>query len=205
MAETEGHRVKRVKTDDTVNGRITSSSPAIRHTPNVLGSPHDLVMDLGTDVSKVNDKVDVSASAARAAASVVADVNPTRSSKLTSANTNSVRKARITGGDPMEIDPSCRPTPKNPPIDLASAPADPTELAIWVAQQISHFQDEGRDPTEIDDDQHRSRLLSHPPGIYGRRLDEDSDPMKVAEREKLREENRERKKRWRLSNTERST
>lgn len=204
MAETEGHRVKRLKTDDAVKGRVTGDSPALRHTPNVAGSCHDVVMDLGIDDAKENDKVDIAALATQAAASVVAHVDPTKSTKITS-NSSSISSAKFTVGDPIEIDASGQLRSKIPQIDLASAPADPTELAIWVAQQISHFQDDGRYPTEIDDYQHRSRLLSHPPGIYGRRLDEDSDPAKVAEREKLREENRERKKRWRLSNTERST
>ena len=205
MAETEGHRVKRIKTDDAVKGRVTGGSSTSRHTPNAAGSRNDVAMDLGLDNAHENERVDIAALAAHAAASVVADVNPTSSTKPTSANTKLVPSAKLTVRDPMEIEANCQPRPKNPQIDLTTAPADPTELAIWVAQQISHFQDEARDPTEVDDDHHRSRLLSHPPGIYGRRLDQDSNPTKVAEREKLREDNRERKKRWRLSNTERST
>lgn len=203
--EMEGHRVKRIRTDDTVKGRVTGGSPSSGRTPNVAGSRNDVVMALGREDAQANDRFGVAVLAAHAAASVVADNDLTNSTKFTSASTRSVRSAKPIMCNPMEIDTSGQPRPKIPQIDLASAPADPTELAIWVAQQISHFQDESRDPTEVDDDQYRSRLLSHPPGIYGRRLDEDSDPAKVAEREKLREENRERKKRWRLSNTERST
>ena len=205
MSEMEGHRVKRIKTEDVAKSRNTGSFPASGHVPNVADTHDDVVMDLVGDIPHTNDGVNMAALAAYGAASVVANIEPTDSSKLTSAKTISAPSAQLVAEDPMEVDTRLQPQPKNPEIDLSSAPADPIELAIWVAQQISHFQDEGRDSMELDDGQNRSRLLSHPPGIYSRRLDEDNDPTKVAEREKLREENRERKKRWRLSNTERST
>lgn len=83
-------------------------------------------------------------------------------------------------------------------MDLSNTPSDPTELALWVARQISNFHDDhlGR----IGSDSH----LSHPSTLYSRRPDGKEDPLLAAERERVREENRERKKRWRESNVERS-
>jgi hypothetical protein len=91
-----------------------------------------------------------------------------------------------------------------PDVDFSSAPSDPTELALWVAKQISNFGDGARDSVESDTSPPTSRQTGHPPAIYNRRFDDDDDPTKVAERERVREENRERKKRWRESNAERS-
>ncbi|KAI9764406.1 MAG: hypothetical protein M1835_007571 [Candelina submexicana] len=91
-----------------------------------------------------------------------------------------------------------------PEIDFSSAPSDPTELAIWVARQVSLF-GEGRYSVGSEDEDGRPRMHMHPPAAFNRRNDEDDDPIRVAERERIREENRERKKRWRQSNTERST
>ncbi|KAI9682111.1 MAG: hypothetical protein M1817_000165 [Caeruleum heppii] len=71
-----------------------------------------------------------------------------------------------------------------PDVDFSTAPSDPTELALWVAKQISSFGDEG--------------------GLYGHRYDDGDDPVLEAERERTKEENRERKKRWRESNAERN-
>ncbi|KAI9817378.1 MAG: hypothetical protein M1832_004685 [Thelocarpon impressellum] len=90
-----------------------------------------------------------------------------------------------------------------PDVDFSSAPSDPTELALWVAQQISSFGEGARGSAESDSSERR-RLLLHPPALYTRRYDEDDDPEKVADRERVREENRERKKRWRESNAERN-
>ena len=92
-----------------------------------------------------------------------------------------------------------------PDVDFSSAPSDPTELALWVAKQISNFGEGGRDSVDSEGSAPRSRHMGHPPAMYNRRFDDDDDPTKVAERERVREENRERKKRWRESNAERST
>ena len=88
-------------------------------------------------------------------------------------------------------------------VDFSAAPSDPTELALWVAKQISNFGEGARDSVESESSE-RQRHHLHPPASYIRRYDEDSDPTKAAERERVREENRERKKRWRESNAERS-
>lgn len=93
----------------------------------------------------------------------------------------------------------------NPNIDFSTAPSDPIELAWWVAQQITHFQTEVSEPPEVRSDVGQKNSLSHPPGVRSRKSLADLEPQQVIEREKLRLENRERKKRWRGSNTERST
>lgn len=87
-----------------------------------------------------------------------------------------------------------------PDVDFSSAPSDPVELALWVAQQISHFQQPG-DESNVE--------LEHGSGSQSPALSPDpsqdnDDPALIIERARQRVENRERKKRWRESNAERS-
>ena len=118
------------------------------------------------------------------------------------ADDNVTNKESQTGGLIVPGDRCDDPTfAATPNVDFSSAPSDPIELALWVAKQISNFQQIGRNSTGVAD---RLRSLTHPPALYTRRFYEDDDPLKAAERERQREENRERKKRWRESNAERS-
>ncbi|MCJ1413587.1 hypothetical protein MMC19_007708 [Ptychographa xylographoides] len=91
-----------------------------------------------------------------------------------------------------------------PNIDFTAAPSDPIELAWWVAQQISHFRPDDSDRGEPEAEGRQRKLLAHAPGMHTRQSDAYLEPQQIAEREKLREENRERKKRWRESNAERN-
>ncbi|KAI9684635.1 MAG: hypothetical protein M1829_000008 [Trizodia sp. TS-e1964] len=84
-----------------------------------------------------------------------------------------------------------------PDIDFSSAPSDPTDLAMWVATQISNFQNNGPGPSN----NNMSPTLPMPSNPQ---FADDDDPVEEAERERVREENRERKKRWRESNSERN-
>ncbi|MCJ1387890.1 hypothetical protein MMC18_000733 [Xylographa bjoerkii] len=89
-------------------------------------------------------------------------------------------------------------------IDFSSAPSDPIELAWWVAQQITHFHGGQSESLEAEAEEGLPGVISHPPGVYTRHSDADLEPLQVAERERLRGENRERKKRWRETNAERN-
>jgi hypothetical protein len=92
-------------------------------------------------------------------------------------------------------------------IDLSTAPSDPVDLALWVAKQISHFGEQQRLSTEDDLDEDRSGSQGRQDSgqLYNRRqYEEDDSPEKAADRERVRVENRERKKRWRESNADRS-
>ena len=90
-------------------------------------------------------------------------------------------------------------------IDFQNAPSDPIELAWWVAQQITHFHGGQSRSPEVEADEGTPGVILHPPGVYTRRSNTDLEPLQVVERERLRGENRERKKRWRETNAERST
>ena len=91
-----------------------------------------------------------------------------------------------------------------PDIDFSSAPADPIELAWWVAQQITHFHSDSPDSAKVESPGHPRQLSSQPPGKDSRQTDVNLDLRQTEERERLRSDNRERKKRWRESNVERS-
>lgn len=86
-------------------------------------------------------------------------------------------------------------------VDFSSAPSDPVELALWVAQQISHFQQPRRDSAADPDEQPSSApsQAQSPEAIQA-----NEDPAVAMERERQRFENRERKKRWRESNAVRN-
>ncbi|KAI9757003.1 MAG: hypothetical protein M1815_002338 [Lichina confinis] len=86
-------------------------------------------------------------------------------------------------------------------IDFRSAPSDPIELALWVAQQISHLQQPRRDSAS-DPDEQSSAAPSQSQSPEATQANE--DPAMVMERERQRFENRERKKRWRESNAVRN-
>ena len=92
----------------------------------------------------------------------------------------------------------------NQNIDFTTAPSDPIELAWWVAQQISHFQTDVPDSSRPLFEDRQNTTSDHPPEGGTRYSDEDVQLSELAEKEKLREDNRERKKRWRESNTEKS-
>ncbi|KAH0552912.1 hypothetical protein GP486_006889 [Trichoglossum hirsutum] len=92
-------------------------------------------------------------------------------------------------------------------IDLSTAPSDPVDLALWVAKQISHFGEHQRLSTGegLEEDLPGSQGRQDSGHLYNRRQHEDDDnPEKAADRERVRVENRERKKRWRESNADRN-
>ncbi|KAI9879488.1 MAG: hypothetical protein M1830_008364 [Pleopsidium flavum] len=207
--EIGGHRTKRIKTEDTADLRgIYEPEPLNNTATDELSEGQSKHAVDSMDIDQVNGdrnaQVDIDALASNAAESAMEAFNdPTDSSmasRPTGTSINDSRHASIS----FEKGFRSRSQTSAPEIDFSSAPSDPTELAIWVAKQISNFRDEGRDSMDMDEDEERRKLMMHPPGMYNRRFDEDNDPIKVAERERVREENRARKKKWRESNTERN-
>ncbi|MCJ1404654.1 hypothetical protein MMC11_007880 [Xylographa trunciseda] len=96
-------------------------------------------------------------------------------------------------------------TPNSPSnIDFSSAPSGPIELAWWVAQQITHIHSRQSESLDMEADEGPLSVISHPPGMHTRHSDADLEPLQMAERERLRGDNRERKKRWRETNAERN-
>ena len=107
---------------------------------------------------------------------------------------------------PKPVEPASQDTSDSlPSIDFSSAPLDPIELAWWVAQQIKHFHSSKSELLEEEADEGSLNVIPHLPGLHNRHSDSDLVPLQITERERLRGENRERKKRWRESNAERST
>lgn len=210
-SEVGGHRTKRIKTEDTTDCTALYEPEASDHAPSSEPQlPDDRGKQeanaMGVDqANKDRDRqgeADALLSDTGESASESYQGLPDLSLPSRSAETSPNNSRHITTG--TEKDVRSRSQTSGPEIDLSSAPSDPTELAIWVAKQISNFRDEGRDSMDMDEDEERRKLMLHPPGMFNRRFDEDNDPIKVAERERVREENRARKKKWRESNTERS-
>lgn len=89
-------------------------------------------------------------------------------------------------------------------IDFTSAPSDPEELAIWVAEHIKLCVPEevGSEPAEAEK---RRRSQSHAPGAKLReKNDKDRTLDEMATLEKIRELGRMRKANWRKGQTEAS-
>lgn len=210
-SEVDGHRTKRIKTEDTTDCEGIYEAEASDRPPSTGPQMADdqskqaaKSMDINMANKDGDGQVQLDTLASNTTESALESCHglpdlslPSRSAEASLSNPHHT----ITG---IEKDVgSCSQT-SGPEIDLSSAPSDPTELAIWVAKQISNLSGEGRDSMDMDEDEERRKLMLHPPGMYNRRFDEDNDPVKVAERERVREENRARKKKWRESNTERS-
>ncbi|KAI9835990.1 MAG: hypothetical protein M1838_005170, partial [Thelocarpon superellum] len=202
-AQSDEHRSKRVKTEEK---DAEGGEEELAESPDAQPALEEPVKgDDGPEAvpeAAPSPTFDIAALATQAAQEAIASMHAQEDGPTASHN------GPITEGQPGpaagEVD-SNAPEPKPAPdVDFSSAPSDPTELALWVAQQISSFGEGGRGSAETDASQGQQPAPSHPPGIYGRRLDDDDDPTKAAERERIREENRERKKRWRESNTERN-
>ena len=82
-------------------------------------------------------------------------------------------------------------------VDFASAPSDPEELALWVANQILLCTSDITKSVVVESERRR-RSLSHAPGARMReRNDKDLGHVRLADIQKTREQGRLRKARWR--------
>lgn len=89
-------------------------------------------------------------------------------------------------------------------VDFATAPSDPVELAIWVAEQIENFAAR-RAGEELTESEKKLRSLSHAPGVRARdQNDKGLDLATLAAKDKAREVGRLRKAKWRKKNAEAS-
>lgn len=91
-------------------------------------------------------------------------------------------------------------------IDISGAPVDPFGLAIWIAQAIRRIHNGVRLSLETDagnDGIKRSSLS--PPELHVPQNQNVVEIAKMAEREKKRDEQRQRKQRWRSEHREEST
>lgn len=95
-------------------------------------------------------------------------------------------------------------------LDLTSLPEDETQISSWIAEQLHTLQDTGDEVGERLDrfmNGKRSSSVEHRNTGRGRTLSESrtsSGRVTSLDRDRVREENRERKKRWREINQDRS-
>ena len=156
------------------------------------------VVNAQKEAKETNEDVDPHISAAvRAAKAVIAEAISAESTPP--PQTPEQTPPRVLRSDTRAINAS-----HPPDINLSSAPTDPIELTWWVAQHLTHFQNTAGVDPEVDS----RRRNQTPPTRPLRKLhnvpNHDMEQRQVSERERVREDNRERKKRWRASNTERS-
>lgn len=202
----DGPRVKRIKIEHaTINDnhdRRRSSQEQVYEDGHIEGG---LIVRVKTPKLNGHDKdtlagIDAGVQTQRSAQPVAAEYAALRVQHDGELSTSSTITSLLTIGTSNHEQLSSI----TPNIDFSSAPSDPIELAWWVAQQIAHFHEERASSPDAETEEHQRRLLSHPPGVHTRHSDAHLDPLQIADKEKLRGENRERKKRWRETNTERS-
>ena len=190
------HRPKRVKREQNAPGEESQGAAETEPVSHIMASNGDGDNESGYDIEAL------AAEAARVVMANAQSQTDQDQQHVTTENNSTgydSRVGEVNGETGVRHDTAMSSAPD---VDFSSAPSDPVELALWVARQISNFQqNEGGSTVNTQ----RSRPLTHPPALYTRRLYDDDDPVKAAERERQREENRERKKRWRESNSERST
>ena len=202
----DGHRVKRIKLEQPRERRDSGSISSLSNRRSVISNTngHPTLSDgtVGTDAEPHTAKSSSSLEAlsSQAAQTVVARTTPQVFNRTRPISTLTEERAALqqkAGG----IDAV---SSNNQNIDFTTAPSDPIELAWWVAQQISHFQTDVPDASQP---LFENRQITTPdplPEGCTRYSDEDVQLSELGEKEKLREDNRERKKRWRESNTEKS-
>ncbi|KAI9797674.1 MAG: hypothetical protein M1833_005335 [Piccolia ochrophora] len=195
------HRSKRIKTQDEEDDDPKSSSEGHLDRPISEELPSSTTEQESTHASVVSPRAMMDLASAAIASSPTTVDSPAPKPEIDSAESQS-QPPPLPDGDQHR--PSGAINTFAPSIDFSSAPSDPTDLALWVARQISNFQGGRRSSLSTDASGERLRHFLHPPAIFTRRFDDDDDPIRVAERERVREENRERKKRWRESNAERN-
>lgn len=188
------HRSKRVKHEHKARGEDPQDTTEPEPVAQMMDAKSDGDSEPGFDIEALAVEA-ARVAMANARSHIHQNYDVTAESSLAAEHS---QNGGMNGDDRVHHDTAM---PSAPDVDFSSAPSDPVELALWVARQISNFQQNGSDSTE---DTERSRISTHPPALITRRLYDDDDPAKAAERERQREENRERKKRWRESNSERS-
>jgi hypothetical protein len=202
---TTGPRLKRVKTEHSSHSPATSfdaphnvSWPPSAPTPTTAESPFTqppLANRSGQSRSR---------EASFTAASPQAEQVP-EGPVLRKIKTPSLRLRLAQGAQPESQSPRRSPAPKPHLIDFAVAPTDPTEFVWWFAHQIASVPSasgfNGADPLPGFDSM---TSIMRPLSMFSQGPDHDPNIVREKEREKQRVDNRERKKRWRETNAERS-
>jgi hypothetical protein len=88
-----------------------------------------------------------------------------------------------------------------PHVDFSTAPSDFTELAWWVAQQVTHFHNDNSQSPVTESDEQLTISTPRSTRRVNQRVTRDGERKQSPGRQKQRDDNRERKKRWRENNT----
>lgn len=160
----DGHRAKRIKREkiparssNPLVGLSTSQDPSngVGHKQTM---PHPSLLGDKTEASTSTAGTGIEALAVQAAQAAIADsTSPENSHSMISTTSSSRNPSRCPTkplkrrlSDPIYAD-----------VDLSHVPSDPCGLRMWVAQQISHFQDVDLDASSGNGNVRGGRLSSH--------------------------------------------
>ena len=201
-----GHRVKRIKLEQPGERKKTDSIRSLSNRRPVNKSTNGYPIlrngaaETGAEPHDAKSSSSLDTSSSQAAQAAIAETTPQVFNSARPISTLAKERA----APQQEVGRSDAESSNNQNIDFTTAPSDPIELAWWVAQQISHFQTDVADSSQLLSEDRQNTISDRPPEGCTHYSDEDVQLGELAEREKLREDNRERKKRWRESNTEKS-
>ena len=202
-----GHRAKRFKAESAVPRHSTfglnSPNPKATNQPSQQMIGQTLSSDISQKAKQDTPEVRVvEPSQQHRPLRSKQNLRPSRATKSRSTST-SVQDLPIsvTEGTPLAPLQST-----NKEINVSSAPADPSQLAIWIAQAIRHIHHEECASTESDNGHHgkEPRSLSHLPELIERQNHNDGGTPALSKFDKKRDEQRDRKRRWRSEHTEES-
>ncbi|KAL9120902.1 MAG: hypothetical protein Q9187_002539 [Circinaria calcarea] len=173
----DGHRAKRIKREKiparsstTPSGLSTSQDPSngVGHkqtipNPGSLGDKTEaLTSTVGTDIEAL---------AVQAAQAAIADsISPENTNSMTSTTSSSRNQSQR----PTNSLERCISDPMYADVDLSHVPSDPCGLRMWVAQQISHFQDVDLDASRENMDVRGGRLSSQSSRSRSSTIDDDT-------------------------------
>ena len=172
----DGHRVKRIKRGKTPAEGSTTLGPSSTSevSPNGFGhkqaTPHPGFLNSKRETSASTAETDIEALAIQAAHATIAD-------STSPENTNSLINAASSSRDQSQR--STNPLKRRlsdlifPDVDLSHLPLDPCGLRIWVAQQISHFQDVGLNASSENGNTKGNRLSSQSSHSRSSTIDDD--------------------------------
>ena len=158
-----GHRVKRIKREKIPAGGNTTLglSSTSQVSPNGVGPkhamPHPGSLNGKTEASAATVGTDIEALAVQAARAAIADsTSPENTNSLISTTSSSRNQSRrSTNSLKRRHSDSIYAN-----VDLSHLPSDPCGLRVWVAQQISHFQDIKVDASSENGDTKGNRIAS---------------------------------------------
>ena len=205
--EGTGHRVKRVKTGNTVSSSNALSlktsnmkavdqpkSESISQASDSDASKKEnpKLSEVGVVDSSEQDKISKPTQDPRSSCGVISRSGPTPI------------KGQPTLG--IDGDPPVRTQFLDEKIDMSTAPADASQLASWVAEMICRIHREGQVPVEVHlgHDEILCRPSSHPPGLNDRNNNDGEIPV-FSNFDRKKDEQRDRKRRWRSEHIEEST